>query len=210
MSESDSNDLRDPSFAAGRVMALEAELEGERTSRRTELELERAERRRLAEAIRTERQEREDHDTLVSAALADVRDAVHELQGEVVRQGGVAARTFRIAEATAQHLGVNPDALEPVPDVPVLSRMLEAEESIAELRRRRARQGTRPDPLELEPPPPSTETPQGAPEKPRGRITRTFHPKSPADWTQLVVAAVLALGALAAAVQQIAASLAGH
>jgi hypothetical protein len=203
MSDSDSEALRDPSYAAGRVMALEAELVRERSDRRLELERERAARR---EELRTERQERDEHDTLVSAALADVRNAVHELQGETVRQGGVIARTHRIAEATARHLGLDPDSLEPVPDVPVLSRMGEAEDAIDELRLRRARQATRPDPEEAAAGK-AVPARQDAPERP---ITPSFRPRTVGEWTRLAVAGVLALTMLAAAAQQIAQALSGH
>lgn len=185
MADSDAPSLRDPSYAAGRVLRLEAELEGERSARAE-----------LREKLELERQEREDHDTLVSAALSDMKDAVGEVQGELVRQGGVLARTLRLSEATAKRLGVDPETLEVLDAGPVLSRMHEAEEAIQELRRR-GRRDTHPDVPEARP----------ASERP---ITKSWRPRSAADWGRLAVYVAIAFGALGTAIQQLVQAIAGH
>lgn len=204
-------DLRDPDFAAGRILALEKQV--------ADVEVrERRERRAREEHER----EQEDHDTLVSAAVADMREAVQELTSEVVRQGGISARALgvssralAVSEAIAAHLEIDLDYLAPngnghdsappTPRSPELThRMQETERVVRELRRRqkvKIDRATRPDPEELSR---ARSAPEPEPSPMSRKITKTFRPETPRDWAKLAVYTALALGAIAAALQQLA------
>lgn len=177
-------DLRDPDYAAGAILRLEKELADEKRRRRRDVQV------------------RDDHDTLVSAALADVRDAVHDLQAEVVRQGGVVARTLRLAEAIVRHLQMDPDSVEPIPDVPPLRPMAEAERSLRELRAQRPPLDTYPEDVPVVAP---ARPPEAPPDKPSkiDALTPSFRPTTMRDWAKLATWAVLALGGVAAALREL-------
>lgn len=160
-------DLHDADFVAGRVIALQADLARER--------------------------ERSD---LVVIALRGMREEVQSLTSEVVRQGGVSARTAALTERIARALDVDPEAL---PDAPVIRipRSPRADSAIEDLERI----PTRVDREELERrPAPKSSLP----------ITRSFRPTDLRGWVRLVVYAVLAVAGLGAAIRELAAALAGR
>lgn len=135
----------------------------------------------------------------MSAALADVRDAVHELQTEVVRLGGLTARTLRLQEAMARRFDLDPDSVDPVPDVPPLSPMREADRSLREIRERRPPLDTYPEDVpEALPANPSPVKPSKV-----DALTPSFRPTTMRDWAKLATWAVLALGGVAAALREL-------